>query len=135
MNRRKSMRNTRHKIYTNDPQKKYRLGTVSNNIILEDLNRFHGTNLSISSDVDQDQHICLVCMKDPYSQRTSNTLNQVAEAKSLKVWSYVEKYAEYKKQNLKKIGWYTKMLCATEYPGGRQFLKLVLKWGTLYHIY
>ena len=26
------------------------------------------------------------------------------------------------------------MLCATEYPGGRQYLKLALKWGTLYHI-
>ena len=25
------------------------------------------------------------------------------------------------------------MLRATEYPGGRQFLKLALKWGTLYH--
>ena len=36
MNRRKSMRNTRHKN-TNDPQKKYRLGTVSKNILLEDL--------------------------------------------------------------------------------------------------
>ena len=34
---------------------------------------------------------------------------------------------------LKKIDWYTKVLCATEYPGGRQFLKLALKWGTLYH--
>ena len=43
--------------------------------------------------------------------------------------SYVEKYAEFKNQTLKKIGWYTKMLCATEYPGGRQFLKLALKWG------
>ena len=42
--------------------------------------------------------------------------------KGLKVCSYVEKYAEFKNQTLKKIGWYTKMLCATEYPGGRQFL-------------
>ena len=34
MNRRESMRNTRHKN-TNDPQKKkYRLGTVSQNILL-----------------------------------------------------------------------------------------------------
>ena len=47
---------------------------------------------------------------------------------------YVEKCAELKNQTFKKIGWYTKMLCATEYPGGRQFLKLALKWGTLYHI-
>ena len=37
MNSRKSMRNTRHKS-TNDPQKKYRLGTVSKYILLEGLN-------------------------------------------------------------------------------------------------
>ena len=43
MNRRQSMRNTRHKN-TNDPQKMYRLGTVSKNILLEGLNRFHGAN-------------------------------------------------------------------------------------------
>ena len=36
-----------------DPQKKYRLGTVSN-ILLEGLNRFNGTNLTLNSDVDQD---------------------------------------------------------------------------------
>ena len=53
--------------------------------------------------------------------------------KGLKVCSYVEKYAEFKTKNLKKIGWYTKMLCAAEYPRGKQFLKLALKWGTLYH--
>ena len=53
--------------------------------------------------------------------------------KGLKMFSYVEKYAEFKNQTLKKIGWYTKMLRATEYHGGRQILKLALKWGTLYH--
>ena len=37
----------------NDPQKKYRLGTVSINILLEGLNRFHGTSLTLNSDVDQ----------------------------------------------------------------------------------
>ena len=36
--------------------------------------------------------------------------------KGLKVCSYVEKCAEFKNQTLKKIGWYTKVLCATEYP-------------------
>ena len=36
----------------NDLQKKYRLGTVSKNILLEGLNRFHGANLTLSSDVD-----------------------------------------------------------------------------------
>ena len=54
--------------------------------------------------------------------------------KGLKVCSYVEKYTEFKNQTLKRIGWYTKVLYATEYPGGRQFLELALKWGTLYHI-
>ena len=34
--------------------KKYRLGTVSKNILLEGLNRFHGANLTLNSDVDQD---------------------------------------------------------------------------------
>ena len=53
--------------------------------------------------------------------------------KGLKVCSYVEKYAVLKNQTLKKFGWYTKMLCTVKYPGGRQFLKLALKWGTLYH--
>ena len=52
--------------------------------------------------------------------------------KGFKVCSYVEKYAELKNQTVKKIGWYTKVLWAMEYPGGRQFLKLALKWGTLY---
>ena len=39
---------------TNDPQTKYRLGTVSKNILLEGLNQFHVSNLTLSSDVDQD---------------------------------------------------------------------------------
>ena len=30
------------------------LGMVSKNILLEGLNRFHGANLTLSSDVDQD---------------------------------------------------------------------------------
>ena len=38
---------------TNDPQKKYRLGTVSKTILLEGLNQFHSANLAIYSDVDQ----------------------------------------------------------------------------------
>ena len=53
--------------------------------------------------------------------------------KGLKMCSYVEKYAKFKNQTLKKIGWYTKMLCAAECPRGGQFLKLALKLGTLYH--
>ena len=34
--------------------------------------------------------------------------------------SYVEKCAEFKNQTPKKIGWYTKVLRATEYPRGMQ---------------
>ena len=43
INRRESMRNIRHKKTTNDPQKKYRVGTVSKNILLKGLNRFEVT--------------------------------------------------------------------------------------------
>ena len=63
------------------------------------------------------------------SPRAHNRFNQVVEAKGLKVCSYEEKCAESKNQTLKKIGWYTKVLCATEYPGGMQYLKIALKWG------
>ena len=38
----------------NDPRKKNGLGTVTQNILLEGLNQFHRTNLTLSSDVDQD---------------------------------------------------------------------------------
>ena len=55
--------------------------------------------------------------------------------KGLKVCSYVEKCAEFKNQTLKKIGWYTKVLCATEYPLGIQYLKIALKWDTLAGLY
>ena len=44
INRRKSVTNTRLK-QGNDPRKKYRLGTVSKNTLLEGLNLFHGANL------------------------------------------------------------------------------------------
>ena len=44
----------KRKKNTNDPQKKYRFGTVSKNILLEGLNRFHGAKLALSSDVDLD---------------------------------------------------------------------------------
>ena len=33
---------------TNDPQKEYRLGTVSKNIILDGLSWFHGANITLS---------------------------------------------------------------------------------------
>ena len=49
--------------------------------------------------------------------------------------SDVEKCAEFKNQTLKKIGWYTKVLCATEYPRGMQYLKIALKWGIPFQVY
>ena len=42
---------------TTDPQKKYSLGIVSKNILLEGLYRFHGAFLTLSSDLDQDTQI------------------------------------------------------------------------------
>ena len=71
---------------------------------------------------------CLLIVREP-----AIPLIKWLRSKGLVVCSYVEKYAKFKNQNLKKIGWYTKMLCAAENPGGRQFLKLALKWGILYH--
>ena len=52
----RSQRHSKHKTEKNikDPQKKYRLGTVSEKKILEGLNRFDGANLTLNSDVDQD---------------------------------------------------------------------------------
>ena len=54
INRRTTQRHYRHKTEknTNYPQKKYRLGTVSKNILLEGLNQFHGANLTLDSDFD-----------------------------------------------------------------------------------
>ena len=43
------------------------------------------------------------------SPRARNRFNQVVEAERFE--------AEFKNQTLKKVGWYTKMLCTTEYPG------------------
>ena len=39
----------------NDPQKKYHLGTVSKNILLEGLKQLNGANLPLDSDVNQDK--------------------------------------------------------------------------------
>ena len=55
--------------------------------------------------------------------------------KGLKVCFYVEKCAEFTKQTLKNGGWYTNVLCATEYPRGRQYFKLMLKWGVSLWVY
>ena len=52
MNRRESMRNAKHKN-TNDPQKQNLLGSVSKNILLEGLNKFHGASLALDSVVDE----------------------------------------------------------------------------------
>ena len=53
---RRAQKHYKHKTEKNinDPQKKYRLRTVSKNILLEGLNWFHGDNLTLNSDVDQD---------------------------------------------------------------------------------
>ena len=46
--------------------------------------------------------------------------NQVVESKMFEGLFYVEKCAEFKNQTLQKFGWYTTVLCATEYPRGMQ---------------
>ena len=54
LNRCESLTHTQGINNTSDPQKKYRLGTVSKNILLEGLNQFRGANPALNSDVDQD---------------------------------------------------------------------------------
>ena len=50
---RHAQRHNKHKTENiNDPQMKYPLGTVSKNILLEGLNQFHHSKLSLNSDVD-----------------------------------------------------------------------------------
>ena len=53
MNRQENMTNTKHKKTKNDPQKKYRIGTVSKYTFTGGLNLVsHSANLTLSSDVD-----------------------------------------------------------------------------------
>ena len=53
MNRRESMK-TQNINNTKDPQKKYRLRRVSQNILLKGFNQLYGANLAFNSNVDQD---------------------------------------------------------------------------------
>ena len=52
MDRRKSM-TTQYRNNTNDPQKKYRLGTVSKTILLSGLNQFHCAQTSNTTKYDK----------------------------------------------------------------------------------
>ena len=65
INRRIQM-HSKHKTEKNikDPHKKYRLGTVSKNILLEGLNRFNGTPTSPLVQMWIKTHSGLLCMKD-----------------------------------------------------------------------
>ena len=49
----------------NDPQKKYRIGKVSKNILMEGLNRFNGAPTSPLVQMWIKTHCCLVCIKYP----------------------------------------------------------------------
>ena len=49
----------------NDPQKRHRLGTVSKNILLEDLNWLNAAPTSPLVQMKIKTHRCFVCMKDP----------------------------------------------------------------------
>ena len=75
--RRKSMKNTRHKKNTNDPQKKYSLGIVSKNILLEGLNRFHGAPTTPLVQMWINTHRYLVFMKVSKDAKIRNRYNQV----------------------------------------------------------
>ena len=54
----------RQKKNIKDPQKKYRLGTVSNNILLEGLNRLYGAPTSPLIQMWIKTHRYLICTKD-----------------------------------------------------------------------
>ena len=54
------------------------------------------------------------------SPRACNRFNQVVEAKRFEGVFLCKMSAELKNQTLKTIGWYTKVLCATEYPQAMQ---------------
>ena len=75
MDRRESMTNTRDINNTNDPQKKYRLGTISKNVLLEGLNQFHGAPTSPLVQMWIKTHRCLVCMKKIIYINYINKLN------------------------------------------------------------
>ena len=53
---RQAQRHNKHKTEKNinDPQKKYRLGMVGKNILMEGFNPFYGANLNLNSDMEQD---------------------------------------------------------------------------------
>ena len=67
---------------------------------------------------------CVVIVREP-----AILLIKWLKPKGLKVCSYKEKYAEFKNQTLKKIGWYTKVLCAAEYHPGRHFFQISTEMG------
>ena len=56
-----------------------------------------------------------------YSPRARNTFNQVVEAKRFKVYSYVEKYAEFKNETLKKSAGTQKCYARRNTPGVGNF--------------
>ena len=60
-------------------------------------------------------------LRDVCGPQARNRFNQVVEAKMLEGLFYVEKCVEFKNQTLQKFGWYTTVLCATEYPWGMQY--------------
>ena len=65
---RRTQRHNKHETEKNGPQKKYRLGMVNKNILLEGLNQFHGVNLTIDSDVGQDTYGEVTKHNTNYSQ-------------------------------------------------------------------
>ena len=56
---------TQDRNNTNDPQKKHRIETVSKNMLLDGLNRFHGAPASSLVQMWIKTQRCLACKKDP----------------------------------------------------------------------
>ena len=77
INRRTRKQNKQNRNNRNNPQKKHRLGTVSKNILIEGLNRFHGAPTSPLVQMWIKTHRCLVCMKDPYLINVSSPIQHI----------------------------------------------------------
>ena len=65
INRRTQKHSKHKKKNIKDPQKKYRLGTIRKNNLLEGFNRFYGAPTSPLNQMWIKTHRYLVCMKDP----------------------------------------------------------------------
>ena len=81
---------------TNDPKKKYRLGTVCKNILLEGFSQFHGANLTLHSYVDQDTFWKVTQHKKENTTRTTAKRSALSQHEGLDgglVFTYHKKFS------------------------------------------